>query len=431
MMPFWFAPLSIVPSVVVLLVSSSLSEGFVAVAVSEDESSPSSSRKDPYRSDSSSDFDPLDENWDWGSYYDPQNEFCGSDDCYKILGFDYESFGRHPPGTKEITKRYRSLSRAWHPDKNPRKGAKERFVKIAKAYEVLTDEQRRLEYDALRSRPDEYVLKYGAPVLWSFAPHSDVRAIVLVLSLLASAFAWFVQKSRWQRVADRIVEAAVEDRGPNAGGSAESAEVRRKALDILAEREEEERREAASASAKKASSSNGSSDKKAQSSSSASTGGGKGGGGGGGKTAKLSARERKKLRKDALRPICAEIVNEIDDFGAGFHKPTWRDALIVKLLFLPYRLVSVLGWYAKYGSRRLRGLELNEQEKKDRAKMAAGSVAWETSTEEERQDMVKSEVWVSSANLEDWRERREVKRLSGGRQKMHARWKKKQGNKLA
>lgn len=65
---------------------------------------------------------------DWGSYYDPKGEFCGKYDCYKILGFDFEEFGKQHPDRKEITQRYRSLSRAWHPDKSKHRDAKERFV---------------------------------------------------------------------------------------------------------------------------------------------------------------------------------------------------------------------------------------------------------------------------------------------------------------
>lgn len=65
----------------------------------------------------------------WGSYYDPQNVFCGKYDCYQILGFEYEEFGTIRPTTKQITKRYRTLSRVWHPDKNKdNKEAKDRFV---------------------------------------------------------------------------------------------------------------------------------------------------------------------------------------------------------------------------------------------------------------------------------------------------------------
>lgn len=65
--------------------------------------------------------------FDWGTYYDPKNVFCGKYDCYGILGFDYESFAREKPTQKMITKRYRALSRHWHPDKNKSTDAKERF----------------------------------------------------------------------------------------------------------------------------------------------------------------------------------------------------------------------------------------------------------------------------------------------------------------
>jgi len=61
----------------------------------------------------------------WGTYYDPQGEFCGQYDCYSIFGFDYENY---KPDTKEIVKRYRRLGRKWHPDKSKHPNAKERFV---------------------------------------------------------------------------------------------------------------------------------------------------------------------------------------------------------------------------------------------------------------------------------------------------------------
>jgi hypothetical protein len=70
-------------------------------------------------------FDPK-THMDWGTYYDPQEIFCGKYDCYKILGWDYESYGS--PDRKEITQRYRALGREWHPDKSKHKNAKERFV---------------------------------------------------------------------------------------------------------------------------------------------------------------------------------------------------------------------------------------------------------------------------------------------------------------
>jgi hypothetical protein len=74
------------------------------------------------------DFD-VKSHFDWGTYYDPKSIFCGPKyDCYGILGFDYESFNNEKPTQKQITKRYRAISRHWHPDKSKHKDAKERFV---------------------------------------------------------------------------------------------------------------------------------------------------------------------------------------------------------------------------------------------------------------------------------------------------------------
>ena len=43
---------------------------------------------------------------------------------------------------REIKRAYRSLSLQYHPDKNPgNKMAEDMFMKIAKAYEALTDAQ--------------------------------------------------------------------------------------------------------------------------------------------------------------------------------------------------------------------------------------------------------------------------------------------------
>jgi molecular chaperone DnaJ len=39
------------------------------------------------------------------------------------------------------------MSLKYHPDKNKEEGAEEIFMKIAEAYEVLSDEERRRNYD--------------------------------------------------------------------------------------------------------------------------------------------------------------------------------------------------------------------------------------------------------------------------------------------
>lgn len=135
----WFK--SILLSVIVVishsLVHAQENDSGSAAAAGADEVIGDSSAKVTDASDSSSTIDskpketrrdpPVNED-DWGHFYDPKNVFCGKFDCYKILGFDHETWGNEPPSLKDITKSYRGLSRKWHPDKNKVKGAREKFV---------------------------------------------------------------------------------------------------------------------------------------------------------------------------------------------------------------------------------------------------------------------------------------------------------------
>ena len=66
-----------------------------------------------------------------------------SDDYYKILGIKKNAT------ETEIKKAYRKLALKWHPDKNPnnREEAEEKFKKINEAYSILSDKNKRNEYD--------------------------------------------------------------------------------------------------------------------------------------------------------------------------------------------------------------------------------------------------------------------------------------------
>eukprot|EP00593_Proboscia_inermis_P001175 CAMPEP_0171297466 /NCGR_PEP_ID=MMETSP0816-20121228/6200_1 /TAXON_ID=420281 /ORGANISM="Proboscia inermis, Strain CCAP1064/1" /LENGTH=383 /DNA_ID=CAMNT_0011771747 /DNA_START=147 /DNA_END=1295 /DNA_ORIENTATION=- len=346
----------------------------------------------------------LDENADWGTFYDPKDIFCGKFDCYKILGFDYLTFETARPSLKEITKNYRSLSRAWHPDKNKKTGAKERFVKISRAYEVLTDVEQRKEYDHYRDRPDAYFQKYGSGVTWSYAPKSNTTAVVLALLISLSAFTIWLQHRRWRTIADHVIKAAVEGLGIKDGGSHESLAVRQKALKVLEKRQADEKERNGTVSPDVA---NISSTKK------------------GGKTKKENKKEKAKqeaeAEKESLRPIVTEFVEQITDFGGGFRKPTWKDTFVVQLAVLPYYIIIGLFWWLKYVSRRLRKLDYNDEELNHLTKNAIGRVAWDASDEEERNEMITRELWISD-NLEEWKEMQETKQQSVGYQKKYARW---------
>lgn len=328
----------------------------------------------------------------WGTYYDPQQEFCGQYDCYRILGFDFESFGS--PDQKVITKRYRRLSRKWHPDKSKHTNAKERFVKIVRAYEVLTTPEKRKEYDLMRYNQEAYYQKYGSSVVWTFAPKSDVTTIVVVLCLFINLFSWFAQRNKWQNVADRLIKASAEEWSPSQGGSPESKELREHAMAILAERESETNRPETIGGDKPA----------------AATKKGKG------KGKKMTGKEKRKQEIEALIPILKELVDEMHDFGGGFHKPTWRDLMIVNLALLPFKILSGIFWEGKYYLNRLQGKELNDEEKKVLTERAVGPVSWDLASDETRDEMIKRELWNRN-NLIEWKDEEEIKNLSTKEQK--------------
>lgn len=67
-------------------------------------------------------------------------------DFYKVLGVDKKA------AADEIKKKYRSLARDLHPDKTKGDLTKEeKFKAVSEAYEILSDQKKRAEYDEARS----------------------------------------------------------------------------------------------------------------------------------------------------------------------------------------------------------------------------------------------------------------------------------------
>jgi len=66
-----------------------------------------------------------------------------ADDYYKVLGLDKGA------SLEDIKKAYRKLALKYHPDRNPtdKKRAEEKFKEISEAYAVLSDPEKRKQYD--------------------------------------------------------------------------------------------------------------------------------------------------------------------------------------------------------------------------------------------------------------------------------------------
>lgn len=68
-------------------------------------------------------------------------------DCYAVLGVKATATG------DEIRKAYRKKALQFHPDKNPSATAEETFKEINKAYETLSDADKRRVYDLQQQKP--------------------------------------------------------------------------------------------------------------------------------------------------------------------------------------------------------------------------------------------------------------------------------------
>ncbi|TKR64962.1 hypothetical protein L596_025429 [Steinernema carpocapsae] len=68
-------------------------------------------------------------------------------DYYKILGLKKDA------SAKDIKKAYYKLAKNYHPDVNKEKDAAEKFQEVGEAYEVLSDEGKRRQYDQFGADP--------------------------------------------------------------------------------------------------------------------------------------------------------------------------------------------------------------------------------------------------------------------------------------
>jgi DnaJ family protein C protein 25 len=124
--------------------------------------------------------------------------YCGDDDCYDLLGVPTSATA------SDIKKAYYKLSLKHHPDKNPDPETKEKFQKIATAYEILKDEVKREQYDYAIAHPEEFFYNTARYYQAYYGPQADLRAVLVGILVILSFFQFLNEKMRHAQMVDMV-----------------------------------------------------------------------------------------------------------------------------------------------------------------------------------------------------------------------------------
>jgi DnaJ family protein C protein 25 len=257
----------------------------------------------------------------------------------------------------------------------------------------------------MRYNQEAYYKKYGSDVMFTFAPKTDTLLVIIFVLLIVNGFVYFAQYNKWHKVCSRLSKAAVEDWNPSQGGTYESKELRDHAIQLMEETKkviidnnDSKGGDGAGVEKEKMNSKEIKNEKK--------------------KNKSTSTKEKKEKLNDELRPIIEKLAYDIVDFGAGYHKPTWMDLVMIKLIIFPYHFAIGTVWQLKYWIRRIQKIDLSEEEKKVLTERSVGNIIWEYATENDKTVMIKRELWLLK-NLKEWNEEREFAKLSKTEQKQY------------
>jgi DnaJ-class molecular chaperone len=116
---------------------------------------------------------------------------------YQILGIDRGA------KQEEIKRAFRRMASLYHPDHNPQKPseAEEKFKEISQAYEVLSDEARRRQYDRLiriqERRPQHREATIEEILNWGFSRSDFLEELIKEFSARTVVFDEISRSRPW------------------------------------------------------------------------------------------------------------------------------------------------------------------------------------------------------------------------------------------
>ncbi len=110
-------------------------------------------------------------------------------DYYEVLGVENDA------SKDDIKKAYRKLARKYHPDVSEEENAADKFKEAKEAYEVLSDEQKRAQYDQL-AMPEHRDKALVVLVVHRILVTSAVSEIYLICSSVAAEDATRMLRSK-------------------------------------------------------------------------------------------------------------------------------------------------------------------------------------------------------------------------------------------
>ncbi|KAI1280297.1 DnaJ -like protein [Halotydeus destructor] len=300
--------------------------------------------------------------------------YCGVENCYDVLGLTRQAT------KEEVTKSYRKLARKFHPDMHRNAEAKaeasERFLKIASAYETLTDAEARKEYDYMLDNPEEVYRHYYYYFRRRYSPKVDVRIVLVVTITIISAAQYYGSMSKYNEAIDYFLTV------PKYKTQAQQIAKEDGLL---------------------------STDKKKN---------------------KGKSRDDVRLEEEA---ILRKIIEDKMDIKGSYEKPTYRDVLWVQLILLPYTLLLWLKFYSRWFFKfTLMKEEYGDEEKMYimRRNMKLSQGQWDQLEDDEKEEYMEQELWLPE-NFAQWKQERDddnkAKLAESASYKRYRRWLKKGG----